>query len=150
VTTTHDEDRCPHCKGSGIEPRPDGVTYQIGAPSCAACWGTGKKDSDTTAKLLMASGRLYGEIHAATGNTEQAITRTAEQSHIVALAERDALTAQVEALTAQRDEMLALLRIFGGEQCWVPEGHSTCFNHNRPAKSCPNRLARELVAGVDQ
>jgi len=100
---------CPHCKGSGIEPRPAGVTHQIGAPSCNACWGTGKKDSDTTAKLMMASGRLYGEIHAATSNTEQAITRTAEQSHLTALAERGALTAQVEALTetvARRDAEL--------------------------------------------
>ena len=101
---------CPRCKGSGIEPFPAGVTHQIGAPSCMACWGTGKKDSDLTARALMMSGRLYGEIHG-TSNTEQAVTRTAEQSHLVALAERDALTAQVEALTAQRDEAVRLLEV---------------------------------------
>ena len=51
-----------------------------------------------------------GEMNAAC-NVEQAITRTAEQSHLTALAERDALAAQVEALTAQRDEAVRLLRL---------------------------------------
>ncbi len=97
-----DDERCARCKGSEIEPFPAGVTHQIGAPSCMACWGTGKKDPTPVAKALMMSGRLYGEIHG-TGTTDQTVTRTAEQSHLVALAERDDLAARL----AEAERLLA-------------------------------------------
>lgn len=75
-----------------------------------------------------------------TGNTEQAITRTAEQSHLTALAERDALAAQVEALTAQRDEAVRLLQ------------HASGPSHILAPKAQGEWLDRAdaLMRGVDQ
>lgn len=82
-----------------------------------------------------------------------AAPRTAEQSHLVALAERDDLAARLEATEARLAEAERLLRVFADDQCWVPEGHKTCFNHDEPgttAETCPNRLTREFLRGVDQ
>lgn len=46
----------------------------------------------------------------ATGNTNHTVTRTAEQSHLVALAERDDLAARLEATEARLAEAERLLR----------------------------------------
>lgn len=85
-------------------------TNELPPTFCVTCRGTaGWYCTDPTHEHRVATRvRTLAET---TSNTEQAVARAAEQSHLVALAERDALTAQVKALTAQRDEAVRLLRV---------------------------------------